>query len=477
MFRIALIDDEQWFLIGLRKLIEADPRFEVAFESTDSLAALQSICELQPDVVLTDIRMPEMNGIELIQEVRRRNVPTEFIVISGFAEFSYVQQALQAGALDYQLKPFDRVMIKEMLDKLYDKLRQKQNAVDVNTYAMLRDKGSDGISLLRKQYSRAMMERIQIVLIEFASEQWSKEMFPDSDVCQVLSLQIGPQKCIYIVNSKEDITDELTSILRQTTQPFRAAFSRTGSLNQSLRQMMKEVEGTMMDAFADPQECIFLWRKAQCSYFDGMAKQIENAYQSGDRKRVRNILREIEVEFEQRKLGLADALYLWNRMKMLEDQAGFPIFPSMESLDMYELPERFADVHEMMQYMVGMVHAQDDDDVSSASRKFNELIQYIDQHYAQSLYLRELCAKFYINTSYCCVLFKRNKGMTFSQYLADVRITKACALLQQGVSVTDVCRFVGYNDYFYFNKVFKKKRGDTPAEYRKKHMAKGGDTL
>ncbi len=150
MYGVMIVDDEIWSVIGLKKIIEEDAdRFEVIYETTDSIDALEQISIIYPDVVITDIRMPEMSGIELIHNVKKSGIKAEFAVISGFAEFSYVQQALQEGAIDYLLKPFDRNAVKLMLDKLYSKLENKRNISDLECYSLLIDKKDNVADLLQ----------------------------------------------------------------------------------------------------------------------------------------------------------------------------------------------------------------------------------------------------------------------------------------------------------------------------------------
>lgn len=141
MYRVIVVDDEIWSLIGMRKILEPYAEFfEIVCETTNPIEAMEQICAQHPDVVFTDVRMPEISGLELMHKVREAGIRTEFIVISGFAEFSYVQQAMREGATDYQLKPFDKNAMKTMLEKLLQKLEKQQEEKDLELYLQLRDK-------------------------------------------------------------------------------------------------------------------------------------------------------------------------------------------------------------------------------------------------------------------------------------------------------------------------------------------------
>ena len=93
--------------------------------------------------------------------------------------------------------------------------------------------------------------------------------------------------------------------------------------------------------------------------------------------------------------------------------------------------------------------------------------KYIDQHYAESITLETLADQVHMNPTYLSVLFKKEEGVAYSHYLAQVRIRQAAGLLEKGEKAKDVCRKVGYFDYRYFNKQFKKYVGMTPDTYKR----------
>lgn len=114
----------------------------------------------------------------------------------------------------------------------------------------------------------------------------------------------------------------------------------------------------------------------------------------------------------------------------------------------------------------GKLHASDSYTVQNNG--FKDMLDYIEKNYNKHLLLTELAPKFFINPNYCCVLFNRYKGMTFSQYLTKIRVEKAEYFLEKtDLPIKQISTMVGFNDYFYFNKVFKKYRNMTPFEYRK----------
>jgi len=101
--------------------------------------------------------------------------------------------------------------------------------------------------------------------------------------------------------------------------------------------------------------------------------------------------------------------------------------------------------------------------------QFDKMIRYIDEHFAEQLRLKELASQYYLNANYCCSLFKKYLGITFSRYVSHLRIEKAKSLLHEGrYSISEIADKVGCRDYSYFNKLFKKITGVTPKAFKKK---------
>lgn len=119
MFKVLLVDDEPWILVGLRKSFPwVEMGFEIIAETTNPVEAFELIKSVKPDVVFTDVRMPKISGLELIKKSRGTACDSEFVIVSGFADFSYAQEALRYGAFDYLLKPIQKVDTESILRKL-----------------------------------------------------------------------------------------------------------------------------------------------------------------------------------------------------------------------------------------------------------------------------------------------------------------------------------------------------------------------
>lgn len=174
--------------------------------------------------------------------------------------------------------------------------------------------------------------------------------------------------------------------------------------------------------------------------------------------------------FTVNQLGIEDAVFLWNEIVMYttKDNERDSRIMDFEFLDYSEMKEKFMNLEMLGEYVFEQLSYPERDQLGDANKKFKELLEYTNKHFHEELYLKDLSTKYFINVSYCCELFKKVTTMTFSQYMTDLRMKKAVELLQNSnLSIADVCKNVGYSDYFYFNKVFKRNIGCTPSKYRK----------
>lgn len=121
MYKVVLVDDEKYSIIDLLHTLPWEKYgFQVVAYYTDPLEALAAIGALEPDFLFTDIRMPGLDGLQLIAKVQQMNLKTQFVITSSFADFQYAQQAIRSGVLDYCLKPLDEENAAKLLGRLAD---------------------------------------------------------------------------------------------------------------------------------------------------------------------------------------------------------------------------------------------------------------------------------------------------------------------------------------------------------------------
>ena len=119
MYSVYIADDEMWVIVGLKKRIEKTGLpFQVVGEANNGVMALEEIEKKKPDILFNDIRMPGYNGLELLELLRKKELDTKVVLISGYAEFEYAQSAIRNGAYDYLLKPIDQDKLQTVLERI-----------------------------------------------------------------------------------------------------------------------------------------------------------------------------------------------------------------------------------------------------------------------------------------------------------------------------------------------------------------------
>lgn len=132
MYKVFIADDEAWIIVGMKKLIEKSGLpFKVIGEAGNGVTTLEEIEKKRPDVVFSDIRMPGLNGLELLEEIRKRKIEVKVVFISGYAEFEYAKKAIELQAYNYLLKPVKQEELNEVLSQISQELGQETEPPEV----------------------------------------------------------------------------------------------------------------------------------------------------------------------------------------------------------------------------------------------------------------------------------------------------------------------------------------------------------
>lgn len=167
MIKVMLVEDEETIRKGLKRLIEETiGGFRVIAEAGNGKEALELLHAKQPDLVISDIRMAEMDGLEMIKRIRERHQELHLIIISGYAEFEYAKQALRYGVADYLLKPIDRVELAQVLDKFRKVKQQGGNVAS-------KEADEEG------RQSRALIRRVKAMIEERLDQEISLQLIAD----------------------------------------------------------------------------------------------------------------------------------------------------------------------------------------------------------------------------------------------------------------------------------------------------------
>lgn len=522
MLRVILIDDEERILNGLKKVIDWESNgFSVVGAFSDSEEALDKAIELQPHLIIVDIEMPGLSGLELIEKLRDCLPYTKFVILSAHDQFNYAQKAIHYGVFRYLLKPIDnqelidilrdvRIAVsdhvketeqrmKMQLDKELHHLSLKSQIVREAICDGLVYKGKDKPDLY-DQISHSFSFILCFVQLRMPlDEDFNYKLC--SEVCfdSIAAHCTDMLKCT-VVFRREDC---LVLVLNETEQ--KADYSKLIKQIEDIAGLpviiglssvftgLTQAHSYFLQSFSCFKNIIFF--KENTSFFhipvDEFAKggDLSSILQDA-KKRLPSILFESDIEgyteysskvYEQ-LLGLSNnttpeiihGFYqtLINYAKRicltvsLQDQEAFsPIaIPQLKYLE---------DYHKYVSYLIL-------DDIKKRAQLFgdasasivNQVKLFIHENYAKSnLKLNKIADKYYINYSYLSYLFKKKTGTNFSSYLTEIRVEEAKKLLRHSsLSINDVAIRVGYQNYQNFYYAFQKNCGISPNSYRQEFI-------
>ncbi|SHJ70484.1 response regulator transcription factor [Parasporobacterium paucivorans] len=524
MYNLVLVDDEEIVLTGIQKVFKmADYQFNIIGAFSNPLKALESLVELSPDLIITDIKMPQMNGLEFSTRAKQLLPKAEIVILSGYDDFTFAQSAVKLGVSDYLLKPIKKKDFEKMLLSMHDKienrnnqeleLEQLQKAVMIN-HSALRNKFF--LTLVEHgnfldPYIQALYTQLgfnfkdsPFILVKFVIYEMQPEEDYVSATEKIISEFTG---CINGLGSSEAFySDEYlyfylygiqkTTFNRQEFLQIVLSYSRNKAENRlHLLVGVSQIYNSITDLFFATSDCDEYILKADSESADagnilgGIQNaqrdlrlpytEMENIFTAISTNDTRKITESVEEIFNLPDTALyknyfySIALILLIRMAHLQNKyKAETIIISLNILDIKQLSKNYPSVKQIKELIIQksnllaeLVHSQS---IAPASETMLSALHYIDKHYNENISLSDVADKIFISKNYLCDLFKKELNTTFIDYVTSMRIEKAKYLLTQtNMKMYEISKEVGYNDYAYFSQIFKRYTGITLSNYRK----------
>jgi two-component system response regulator YesN len=505
--KILIVDDEILIRQGIKHYMNWEQEgFTIVGEAANGQEALEMIERCGPDIVITDIVMPVMDGEELTKAIKTRYPEIEVIVLSSFGEFEYVRNTFQSGGADYILKP--RLEPKELLHVLNRAIGRTEARPEPVRFAKtpaaaaerLLEKIAAGFELdgetdradIRASFPHPVFRVLAVAGKQVDPEEAEAfkakvgERYPAS-IC--LSFPAGRGMTGFLTNGDGALREPLDDLAEWWAEssdvgtlliggPYED-FMRTGDvLREQIRPLARR-------AFYHPEARRLSWpehaeqaapaEKFNLNQFTEAFKlmQFDEAF-GGLRRHVETLCASGSLEIEEFKSFLNNMIFT---VTVLSENMGY----DLRGLDKEKF--RYFDSIQQArnaQEAVGTIHAFLEtaearlaDAVRSASRdNMKKLLNYIEQNYAEPLSLKEVARHFHFNPTYLSSYFSSHIGEGFVEYVNRIRVSKAAEMLRSGSdSIAEIGAKVGFSDHSYFCKVFKKYTGRSPSEYRR--MAAG----
>lgn len=483
MYTVFIVDDEPWVAYGIKALIDWESHgFTVIGEAHNGLSALETIMEKKPDLVLSDIRMPGLDGLELLEHIRQHDLPCKVILISGYSEFEYAQKAIRLGAFDYLLKQVDKNKLTVTLTRLkkdLEKERKAQKSLDLflddlfdifepdRKMKIHNFLASRGIAFEYPHY------RFVSCLYEGSSVSDADEEAAEVADMRYLRFRTGQNKVSFLINYDESKhpVGLLNFISDHLSDASFIGISGIGVFSASIAKLYQESDIALFSSFIRPGDRIIEYKQSDhAADLTRMILQIELAIKEQKPELLNRWLDELCGECRERQLQIDQISWLYNQIVSLIYKyfSKNEVIYEIEYLTYYQIFRHYSLIERMFDRLKEMFGQQSGEELHISNEMVKKIIDDIDTSFTEDIMLGALSRKFNLSLGYLSSLIKKETGTTYSEYVINKRLNLAKELLQDSsLTIHEIVERVGYKDYFHFNKLFKKHYGITPSKYRK----------
>lgn len=513
--KVLIAEDEYCSRVNLIRQVKECISFalEEILEAENGKEAWRLFLEKRPELVLTDIKMPVLDGMALTEMIYKSQIPTSVIIVSGFAEFEYAQTTMRYGAVGYLLKPIQDEDLRNILRKrgiIRETKEQDSKEFGVIANHMSeRLKGlitgtGEGFGREEDRILSEMFGRYCVVLlwmnttesgdedVETARNRIRHFLRAQDDVfCRMVEINPELQAIILKTDSEKETERFLGRLLSENRCPVELCAGVSGSAEH-----LRDIREYHKQAFYALSGRIF-YPGRQILYFEELRSRMNyrNVWNPSELSRLRNCIfgGEADKAFclvrilmeEMLKSEDLSVYSILDSLKMIEivlNEAIFHFYRSKE--DVREECPVFLNAHfELMRYsdaekmladlcekITQVCRLAESSAEKPADNTAQLVIDYIRENYNSDITLKYLAENvFFLNSSYLSHLLKSKTGKNYLTYLTEVRMEKAAELIEKtDLTVTEIAGMCGYNDISKFIQVFKKYYGKTPGKYREK---------
>ncbi|MDF2512355.1 MAG: response regulator containing CheY-like receiver domain and AraC-type DNA-binding domain [Herbinix sp.] len=534
-YKVLVADDEYWTREKLRTMIDWQ-QYDIEFlePAVDGEDVLNKIKENMPDILITDINMPFMDGVELVKLLKNAYPDMVVFVISGYDDFDFVRSTLLSGAINYMLKPVTKIDLVDTISKSLEIISKKRKAVKEQEEQSLQILKAS--SLIRDREFSLLVEKEEAIYtpavrmnsnIDFAGNslmlikihnlsELTQEYHHDMNLLSYLIKKeikeiTGYEKLLifnYIYRSNEFIIiTELDNVklkwmaqiilnyfARKTKAPVSIVISEHSYTMESIHTAYIQSVSMLMTRKYKVNSVILFCEKDNPE----LKKDVKNHISEEHENQLKSLLKSRnkagvkKLVFETMGLKSCDTngwslLEVKQTVKricnvLIDDISSHKTHQEMMEIDsLNELAAKTVEylnaqnlclvMEEMIEYTVGSIK----EEITGSIRGVVKLaVNYIHENFFEELTLLSLSQKYNVESSYFSRVFRQETGDNLMLYIAKRRIDKSKEYMADSkINLTEIAFMVGYDDYTYFNRVFRKLTGISPSEYRNERMTKG----
>ncbi len=519
-YKVFFVEDEIITREGIRDNVDWQASgFEFCGEAADGEMALPLLLTVKPDVLITDIKMPFMDGLQLSKIVRERMPWIKIVILSGHDEFEYAQEAIKLGVTDYLLKPVTVGKLQNVLQKLTTKLDQERREQE-NLKELQEQVEENRVMLCERLLFKLIVGAVsptdaietgQVLGLDFVARYYlvmflkfelgdRSEQYDHDEYLQVqrdITALAEKNPDIFVLkrewsdlilimkgNTPEYLEEDRDLLLEKikhvvTNTRYQLIFGmgtskiRIEDISKSFAEALVNVQnltgvnGAGLNRTVEQGELLTVYKSAMENYLrSGVKDEFDEFFEMHLRPLGETALKSSLIKnYIFVDVALA-AAKLVNELGGDVDQ----VIPELISIETTMSNIRTVDELRELTYKIlsNALTYRDNQSNGLHGNLIYQAKEYINLHYSEpELSLHEVAANANLSASYFSVVFGQEASQTFKEYLTDVRLSKAKELLRMtALRATDIADRVGYNDPHYFSSVFKKNTGLSPTEFR-----------
>lgn len=524
MYNVLLVDDEMLDLEGMRQFIPwKELGMEVVGAANNAFAACDILDQQAVDIIVSDVNMPNMSGLELARIAIEKKTDIRVIFVSGYQDFSYVKQALALKAYSYVLKPMDDKELITALQKVREDLDEEQQRREVEeAYQHMipmakndllirlfegewESDGQAGMYKLVKSYGLDKLEwPVRVAVLELDYFNWLQEQdhlarhqLSKDFIYEVNTMgqkhgmphcyKVSSYRIALLMNDqkKEKFIEDIYSSIRakfpvtMTVGVGKPAFTM-GQIHTSYRQAMEAVDGKMFISKGNlimyetvSSEPGMIDARMLDTHMDTLFKAMKEyelvlIYDEID-KLFRSVS-SLRSKFTIHNLAMYIIWKLDQQLKDVDEDLFEILGMELNSLDILLQFDTISDIRSWLVLKTFEISEYLRSKSESVNHKLiREIIQMMKDKMSENFTLKDIAQQFSFSPNYLGFLFKEETGKTFSEVLSQLRMEQAGKLLKDPTSkIYEIASKVGYRYLPYFSRQFKEAYGMTPMEYRKR---------
>lgn len=519
MIKVMIIDDEEMTREGLKEFVSwSTLGMTVVGTADDGRDALEKFDVWEPDLLICDVRMPHMDGLELVRRLREMSRQFKIIFMSGYSDVEYLKTAIKLQAVQYVEKPVQITELEELLKHTGDEIRtayEERKQVEQLRTNWDQNKPVLSMRLFQRMLSlqandpawKELKQQLQLLAPEYPLNgqwictatalplesdraKWREEAITEAEALgiPILSAVVdGNGIALLALESNRHLesvalwanklvnkSKDSVGLNKRAIGMGEATSSLSGiklSFDQSLKALhfyfyrgwnsvlwYRELSQT-------PRETLLFDKNHFIAFEEALqSQQLEKAEELLNQA-INGLLLFPSLDIE----GVRKKLFRWY-------VAMIKIYP--ESMWEFENDELWSyvfvsgelfSIRQFMSRRIQIIRESREERVPNEKSVIREAVRYVQQHYHEDILISDIANHVYLTPTYLCLLFKKERGVSINEYMTQVRIEKAKQLLsERKLRLYEIANQVGYRDANYFSKVFRKVMGMNPSDYREK---------